>query len=314
MQEGFEGADPTKWMLLPCYRPENIIMRGRRSTSGSFSVRLEVRPLDEARLLPYYPSVALDGRSCLGGDDPRAPFVPDRAERAAVWVPRYRRLPVDTELWWGFSMLIAGEVRDDQPRLVIGQWKQSIGHSPILAQRFNSKTFRITIEQDGRNGMACRIFVAHQHGRPKPSENSFLHNGSPAEETPDCISETVVTGPDGSSGPAATLPDPFHGPCWTNMIYHLRASSQNNGSLQPDGLLEVWANGRSVASVYGRIGYYSDDPRMRLLYFKFGPYRDADVGRDYSTTAYLDSFTRGSSYVEVDPARFPGYHHATLCN
>jgi hypothetical protein len=52
---------------------------------------------------------------------------------------------------------------------------------------------------------------------------------------------------------------------------------------------------------------------MRDLYFKFGPYRDANVGRDYSTTAYFANFTRGTSYTEVNPVEFPGRHPATLC-
>jgi hypothetical protein len=128
------------------------------------------------------------------------------------------------------------------------------------------------------------------------------------------MSETQVLRPDGSSGPAATLPNPFAGPCRVDMIYHLGGSSEGNGSLWPDGLLEVWANGAPVASLRGLIGYFAADPPMRGLYFKFGTYRDANVGRDYSTTVYRDSFTRGSSYAEVDPARFPGRRGVALCS
>ena len=221
---------------------------------------------------------------------------------------------MDTDLWYGFSMLIAGTVKDDEPRLVIGQWKQGNGKSPILAQRFTHKTFTITAEQDGPNGLVCRILVAYQHGRPKPQEDSLLHGGPRSEtNTSGCMSETEIVQPDGTRGPAATLPDPFAGDCWIDMIYHLRASSEEAGALRPDGALEVWANGAPVAALRGRIGYYSDDPAKRTAYFKFGPYRDADVGRDYTTTVHFDSFTRGASFREVDPANFAGRRLVALC-
>jgi hypothetical protein len=212
-------------------------------------------------------------------------------------------------------MLIVGKVKDDEPRLVIGQWQQSIGKSPILAQRFKHKTFAITAEQDGPDGLICRILVAYQHGRAKPQEDSFLHGGPrPEARTSGCMSETQVVQPDETRGPAATLPDPFAGNCWVDMIYHLRASSEEAGKLRPDGVLEVWVNGAAVAVLRGRIGYYSPDPAKRYIYFKFGPYRDANVGRDYATTVYFDNFSRGSSYREVDPAHFAVRRLVALCH
>ena len=256
----------------------------------------------------------LEGSDCLNGSAAKAPYMPDGAERADVWTPNNRRLPVDTELWYGFSMLVSGEVRDDEPRLVVAQWKQSIEGSPIVAQRLTGKTFHITLEQDGRDGMECRVLLAYQHGREKPQPDSVLHDGLPVQMgVSGCASQLEVRKADGSGGPAASLPDPFGGPCWIDMIYHLKGSSERNGSLGPDGLLEIWANGSAVVRAYGRIGFYSADATQRRLYFKFGPYRDANVGRDYATVAYLDSFTRGSSYAEVDPAAFPGRKPAKMC-
>jgi hypothetical protein len=83
MREGFEGKDPAKWILLPCYRPENSIARVLFSTPGNFAARLEIRPLSEARGLPRYPSIALDGVSCLGGnDDPARTYIPGGAGNA----------------------------------------------------------------------------------------------------------------------------------------------------------------------------------------------------------------------------------------
>jgi hypothetical protein len=165
LREGFENANLAQWALLPCYRPENSITRARRPSTGDFSARLEVRPLGKVQLAREPLELALDGVSCLNGDYPKRPFVPDGTERAEVWVPAASRLPLDADAWYGFGMLIAGEVKDDEPRLVIGQWKQSIGESPILAQRFTHKTFRLTVEQDGPDGLDCRILVAYQHGR-----------------------------------------------------------------------------------------------------------------------------------------------------
>jgi Polysaccharide lyase len=313
LREGFEKANLAQWALAPCYRPENSITRSPPANSGDFSAGLEVWPLGKSQSAQEAP---LNGISCLDGNRPRLPVIPDGTERAEVWVPAGSRLPVDTDLWYGFSMLIVGTVKDDEPRLVIGQWKQSNGKSPILAQRFTHKTFAITAEQDGPNGLVCRILVAYQHGRAKPQDDSFLHGGPRSEvNTSGCMSETEIVQPDGTRGPAATLPDPFAGDCWIDMIYHLRASTEEAGAgeLRPDGALEVWVNGAAVTVMRGRIGYYSDDPAKREGYFKFGPYRDADVGRDYATTVHFDSFARGSSYREVDPAHFAGRRLVTLC-
>jgi hypothetical protein len=311
LREGFEKANPAQWALTPCDRPENSITRSPPPNSGNFSARLEVRPLGKDQSTQEPPP---DRISCLGADRPRLPSIPDGAERAEVWMPARRRLPVDTDLWYGFSMLIVGTVKDDEPRLVIGQWKQTNGKSPILAQRFTQKTFTITAEQDGPNGLVCRILVAYQHGRAKPQEDSFLHGGPRSEASIlGCMSETEIIQPDGTRGPAAALPDPFVGDCWIDMIYHLRASGEDAGELRPDGALEIWVNGTAVAALHGRIGYYSDDPAKREGYFKFGPYRDVDVGRDYSTTVLFDSFARGSSYRGVDPAHFVGRRLVTLC-
>lgn len=311
LREGFEKADLAQWALAPCYRPENSITRSSPPNSGDFSARLEVRPSGNGQSAQ---ELRRDGISCLDTDHPGLPFIPDGTERAEVWVPAAMRMPVDTDLWYGFSMLIVGTVKEDEPRLVIGQWKQGDGKSPILAQRFTHKTFAITAEQEGPNGLVCRILVAYQHGRAKPQEDSFLHGGPGAEANASgCVNEAEVIQPDGTRGPAATLPDPFAGDCWIDMIYHLRASSEEPGELRPDGALEVWVNGAAVAVLRGRIGYYSGDPAKREGYFKFGPYRDADVGRDYTTTVHLDSFTRGFNYRDVDPAHFPGRRSVALC-
>src|SRR4029077_5441810 len=83
------------------------------------------------------------------------------------------------------------------------------------------------------------------------------------------------------------LPSPVH--AWVDMVYRVRRG--RNGQ----GLVQVWANGRSVVTARGSIGNDGAGPRS---YFKIGMYRDpiADVA-----TLYVDNFRRGRSYQEVDP-------------
>jgi Polysaccharide lyase len=313
VQEGFENPNLAAWALVPCFRPENTISRAMPSASGSFSARLEVRPSLAPASANQNDIMRSRGTDCFAGDTAAEAFVPDGAERASLWMPQDQWLPMDTEAWYGFSMLVAGKLEKNEPRLIIGQWKQSIGLSPFLAQRFTDRTFYITLEQDGRDGLSCRVLLAYQNGRPKPQRASFLHDARPvADGNSTCMSDLKVIRPDGTSGAVDTLPNPFR-KCWTYIVYRIKGSTEKHGTLQSDGLVDIWVNGALVVSARGRIGYYSESPSMRLRYFKFGPYRDSYVGRDYVTTAFLDSFTRGSSYSEVDPMRFANQKPVALC-
>jgi hypothetical protein len=60
------------------------------------------------------------------------------------------------------------------------------------------------------------------------------------------------------------------------------------GSAGNDGLVEVWADGKPIAKVTGRIGFAT---RARgKQYFKFGPYRDRETSTIFAMlTNYLRS-------------------------
>jgi hypothetical protein len=82
------------------------------------------------------------------------------------------------------------------------------------------------------------------------------------------------------------LPVPFGR--WTEMIYHIRATADHNG------LLEVWADGRAIVRVTGRIGYRTNGSASQ--YFKFGPYRDHEP---QSTFAMLAKYRRGPTRAAI---------------
>ena len=89
----------------------------------------------------------------------------------------------------------------------------------------------------------------------------------------------------------AYLPDPF-GDKWTDLVFSVHGGRK-------DGITQVWAGGQLIATAKGWIGHYISARQKQ--YFKFGPYRDRT---GYGITVYLDNLARGSTYEEVDPAKF----------
>jgi hypothetical protein len=191
----------------------------------------------------------------------------DKSERSEMWEASAHSLDYGAEVWYGFSFRISGEVSaSNEKRLVIGQWKQSGGRSPIVAQRFKNRIFHISAESG-----SCRVLLAKAAGT-LPDGNRYCR--------PEEVKLKILL--------SKELPDPFGR--WVDMVYHLKSG--------PAGLVEVWANGQPVVRAAGLVGYPDDG---KIQYFKFGPYR-APV--PYVTTAHLDNFTRGGSFREVDPRRF----------
>lgn len=268
LMENFEGGDIFLGALAPCRRPENRFAdQGEVYRMGRLAGSMTVFPPPLTRGLELVPP----SKECL---DPGQPYTPDGTERAEVWERQQDRLPFGTDVWYGFSMYIGGTVSPtDGNRLVIGQWKEAGGSSPILAQRFKNRTFFVTIEQDSDTpDVSCRILVAYQN-EPPPMADSSGPDDKP------CMKDLTLERFD-------YLPNPFD--TWTDMVYHLRPSPEGKG------IVEVFAGGKLIARATGRIGYAN--PPLPIQYFKFGPYRDPAT---YTTTAYLDAFRRGSSYEEV---------------
>ncbi len=184
----------------------------------------------------------------------------DGSDRAELAEADAVRLSAGQEVWYGFSMLIAGPIPADGNRIVIGQWHQEGPGSPFVAQRFRDGIFHITL-QDG----LCRVRIAWQAGGKAGRDRGCRVRV-----------ERFAALPASDSG-------------WIDMVYRIRAGPEG------DGLVEVWANGRRIVRASGAIGYDG----MTRQFFKFGPYRDP---ASYPTTVYLDSFRRGASFAEVDPA------------
>lgn len=208
---------------------------------GFERARLSSDIWSERRLLPG--SVEIQDRFARGdrralaitvhpGHDPLG----DGSDRAELAEAEDVRLRFGQDVWYGFSMLIAGPIPADGNRIIIGQWHHSGPGSPFVAQRFRDGVFHITV-QDG----ACRLRIAWQAGGRDRRRR-------------DCRVEVERF---------AELPPSDSG--WIDMVYHIRADPRG------DGLVEVWANGRKVVRAKGAIGYEN----MTRQFFKFGPYRDA---------------------------------------
>ena len=68
-------------------------------------------------------------------------------QRNEVRVRQDRQISFGTEAWYGFSFRVDGTVDPkDSNRLVIGQWKEQSEGSPFIAQRFDNRIFRITVQ------------------------------------------------------------------------------------------------------------------------------------------------------------------------
>jgi len=196
-----------------------------------------------------------------------------------------------------------------EDRLVIGQWKESGNHGPMLAQRFNGRHFTVTIEQKneaaGRDpaDTECRIYIAHDASfdpasggdlpHPKlmfvsggsklrrPSTLSFEHDPNDVIHDRRAVEldEVHLCARDVHVDTHGNLPDLWGR--WTRMLYHIRATADSTG------LIEVWADDQPITTVTGRIGF--DEGPAARQYFKFGPYRNHP---EYDSYAMLARYTR----------------------
>src|SRR5262245_11076911 len=163
LRDDFAGdsISPDNWFA--CRRDENeFSVVG--VPEGFRAARMTVRPRFDLGLYAGFLVGHAECRTEPGGDYARDNF----DERAELWESDAATLKFGTEAWYRFAMYVDPDIPDtDVNRLVIGQWKQSGGHSPILAQRFKGRRFTLTIEQDFEAPLAyrgideCRILIAH---------------------------------------------------------------------------------------------------------------------------------------------------------
>ena len=208
-------------------------------------------------------------------------------QRNEIRIANNRRLTFGQEAWYGFSFRIDGHVPPGAPiRWVVGQWKEESDGSPFLAQRYSGGVFHITVQHND-----CRVLVA----RSGSTREAFLSRlaARAFHEFPfvtNVKDYTCESGIEVTYGKNPILPDPKSG--WVDMAYFVK------GGRNGDGVIEVWAGGRFIARVTGSIG--NDAVFGETQYFKIGMYRDPAPG---AATLYFDSFRRGTSRTEVDPAQ-----------
>ena len=313
IRDDFSGPtiSSANWMF--CERDENEVRIVQPPGTPFRAAEMTVRP----RVDLAGSAVMFRHPGCRNGGGAFEPEKDD--ERSELWEADAVTLPYGTETWYQFTFMVDPATPPTVGRLVIGQWKQSnsaTGDSPVLAQRFNGRSFAITIEQDNlspdhaRADSQCRIWIAADRNGPRLPGSSESHRlglyrtGNGSAELPSVGHDEFDVSHDASPSPGVAaaprpcardvtvtrhnpLPDPFGK--WVEMRYRLRL----DGSA---GLIEVWADGQPIATVRGRIGFRAAGPGRQ--YFKFGPYRTPQA---YPTFARLARYGRGFTREDIDP-------------
>lgn len=226
----------------------------------------------------------------------------DCAERAEVWERPEVLAGYDRTVWYGLSVNLDDPVPQDDARYVIMQWKREVlpqgdgDYSPFMAVRLYQGHLGVTVETDlvqaypiggpdRPNG--CRPGEALVLNRPTVGQTRALvamEAGTNRTNYPNyfdsCTSAITVTR-------HGDLPSAQNG--WIDFVF--RSSPGPHG----DGHVEIFADGRPIASVRGHIGH--DGPGFdKNQYFKFGPYR-APSALPWSVT--YDNFRRGPRCADV---------------
>ena len=307
IKEGFEGKDLGKDIdarFEVCRRPENTFKLSPKARSGRQSLELSITPQPMFQSAPGAMQ-NLNPQHCLQ-EMQESTYWSDDLERAEIWEDKNSnpRFGEGGALYFGFSMWVdaKGVPAGDFNRLVLGQWKAACktkcDGSPFLAQRLTGRFYHITldvdakIDQGGGDGpKTCKILLAFSKDAPSPHEAPLA-----LDRPTQC--ESRLQWQKNALKPAETiaitrkryLPNPLD--TWTDLVFRVDGGKK-------DGVFEVWAGGELIATAKGWIGHRISEGMKQ--YFKFGPYRDP---AGYGFTVYLDNLAIGSSYDEVDPAKF----------
>lgn len=206
-----------------------------------------------------------------------------------------RRLPMETEIWYGFSFLVPADMPPIDRRLVLAQVKQRLiptGYSTASEydpERNDKPVIAIRLAQsDPAGDLSVNISVEKQ----------------PAEHRVDILSAAVQKSGAGEDR-------------WVDVIWRFKLSPRWDGvppadkvpalpgaakppAYKGDGFIEAWLfqSDRFLAHAFydGPFGYPN---RIGCPEFKLGPYRDAG---DRTWTIYFDAVRRGTSFADVAPS------------
>jgi len=291
-----DGASFNGWVV--CHRPENEFFWGdapglRRS--DKVPVQTVVHPL--ADQMKNSNTLLHDCKAALHSNlEVSSTEVENKTERSELWQPGDKWIDYGSKIRYEFRMYIDPSIKTTQGRLVIGQWKggwpvaTGFDASPFVAQRFDKRVFRVSIEQDndspdGANYPECRVTVASQEEIAPDDPHKLAANRSPRLVSEEHRAEVEI-GEDHPASQTANgcardlqvdhgkkrrkLPNPFGH--WVHMVYEIKGDSK-------DGYLRIYANGKRIVTVTGRIGFRTTPrPNQGKQYFKFGSYRDQDGG------------------------------------
>ncbi len=204
-----------------------------------------------------------------------------------------RRLPMETEIWYGFSFLVPADMAPIDRRLVLAQIKQRLIPTAFTTaseydpERDDKPVIAIRLAQSGTTDLSVNISVEKQ----------------PAERRVDILSAAVQKSTPGEAK-------------WIDIVWRFKLSPRWDGAppanlpaLLPgadkppaykgDGYVEAWLfqSGRFLTHAFydGPFGYPN---RVSCPEFKLGPYRDTG---DRTWTIYFDAVRRGTSFADVAP-------------
>lgn len=205
-----------------------------------------------------------------------------------------RRLPMETEIWYGFSFLVPADIPPIDRRLVLAQVKQRrIPLGFTTASEYDP-------ERDDKPVIAIRLAQSNAAG--DLSVNISVEK-QPAERRVDILSAAVQ-----KSTPSEAR--------WIDVIWRFKLSPRWDGAPPPsalatlpgaakppaykgDGFVEAWLfqSGHFLTHAFydGPFGYPN---RVSCPEFKLGPYRDAG---NETWTLYFDAVRRGTSFADVAP-------------
>lgn len=241
-----------------------------------------------------------------------APGADGCSERAEVWERPELRTPFDQGMWFGFAVKFDENYPTDDHRYLIAQWKREIGpdavgdFSPFLAFRMRKGKLFVTVETNYQPPMAG-VVPASTGAAACPD------NGVPVWPRPDTNQLRILVAYDDQWVPAdgdryASCTDavsvqmhnplPAPGSGWIDFASYVKPGPEG------DGHVEIYANGKPIVTIKGRIGH-NDKGLGDNQYFKFGPYRDANDGE---WVMYYDDFRRSPRCEDVlrgAPCPFP---------